>query len=100
VSRSRYSEREHSLRKQLLVARESAEAGVARHGAELAKLQGQLGQLERTMLAEEVRRMNAVESARDTMAPELLALQRCVTDTSCGLGLALGSLGAALEAVP
>ena len=43
---------------------------------EMAKLQESLGQLKRTMLAEEVQRMNAVDDARDIMAPELLALQR------------------------
>ena len=71
-----YSEREHSLRAQMLTLQETAEAEAASHSTELAKLQESLGQLKRTMLAEEVQRMNAVDDARDIMAPELLALQR------------------------
>ena len=71
-----YSEREHSLRAQMFTLQETAEAEAASHSTELAKLQESLGQLKRTMLAEEVQRMNAVDDARDIMAPELLALQR------------------------
>ena len=73
-----FSEREHALRSQLQDMRSAAEQTDAANGAELTKLRDDMKRLEKTIMAEEVKRANEAARARDVVAPELDALRRQV----------------------